>query len=167
MDSFKFEHNLHFTEERYVSLFGAFRKKTRPLRIAALGMLGLACLFSPYTLVIGVFVLFFSIFGIFILRWIPKSAVHVYRNSPYLHDPLTYGVDHRCLWLVGPLIEARVPWAAATVWARRDGWLRITAVGAPLFWFPIDELKRAGVYEPVMKLCKQHAAQFNAHSGNK
>jgi len=162
MDTFRFEHAFRFTEKRYVEVFGVFRKKTKPLRIALVGAAGVACLFSPYTLLLGIVLLAVSIFGGFIVPLIPRSAAHVYRNSPYLHDTLTYGVDDRGLWLAGPLIEVRVPWETARVWDERDGWLRISATGTPHFWFPVAALQEAGVYEPVMALCRRHAARFNA-----
>jgi len=162
MDPFTFEHSFRFTEERFVELCGVFRKKTRPLRVAAAGAAGLACLFSPYTLVAGILLLGLAVFGTFLLRWIPKSAVHGYRNTPYLQDELTYGIDDRGLWLAGPPIEARVPWKAARVWDRREGWLRISAPGAPWFWFPVAALKEAGLYNRVMERGKQHAVRFNS-----
>lgn len=123
---------------------------------------GVACLFSPYTLLVGIVLLALSVFGTFLLPLIPRSAAHAYRNTPYLHDALTYGVDDRGPWLAGPLLEARVPWAAAYLWDARDGWLRISAHGAPHFWFPVAALKEVGVHEPVMALCKRHAVRFNS-----
>lgn len=162
MTTFRFEHAFRFTEERYVELFGMFRKRTRPLRIAVFGAAGVACLFSPYTLFAGILLLVLAIFGTVLVRLIPKSAAHVYRNTPYIRDTLTYGVDDRGLWVTGPLIETRVRWEAAEIWDERDGWLRISATGAPWFWFPVAKLKDAGVYEPVMELCRLHAVRFNS-----
>ncbi len=162
MMPFRFEHAFRFTEKRYVELFGIFRKKTRPLRVAVFGAVGVACLFSPYTLAAGIVILAFSVLGTVLLRHVPKAAAHAYRNTPYIRDALTYGVDERGLWLAGPLIESRVPWEAAEVWDERAGWLHITATGAPRFWFPVATLKDAGVYEPMMELCRLHAVRFNS-----
>jgi hypothetical protein len=162
MMPFRFEHAFRFTEERYVELRGTGRKKTKPLRIALFGAAGVACLFSAYTLVAGILMLAFSVFGTFLVRLVPGSTAHVYRNTPYLHDTLTYGVDERGLWLAGPLIETRMPWEAAHLWDERDGWLLVSAKGAPPFWFPVAKLKDAGVYESVMELCSLHAARFNS-----
>lgn len=162
MMPFTFEHDFRFTEKRYVELFGVFRKKTKPLRIALVGALGVACLFSPYTLVVGIVILAVSALMLFLASRIPGSAAYAFRDSPYLHDTLTYGVDDRNLWLAGPLIEARVPWEAADVWDERGGWLRISATGVPRFWFPVAKLKDAGVYERVMELCRLHAVRFNS-----
>jgi hypothetical protein len=162
MDPFRFEHSFRFTEKRYVELWGVFRKKTRPLRVALVGAAGVACLFSPYTVVAGIVILAFSALMLFLPSRMTGTMAHAYRNSPYLHDTLTYGVNDRCLWLAGPLIEARVPWRAAHIWDERDGWLRISATGVPNFWFPVAKLKDAGVYEPVMALCRLHAVRFNS-----
>ena len=162
MKTFKFEHAFRFTEKRYVELYGVLGKKNKPLRIAAIGAAGVACLFWSYTFVTGIVILAFLILMLFMPGLMPGAMAHTYRRAAHLHDTLTYGVSDQDLWVTGPQIEARVPWKAAYLWDLRDGWLRISGGGVPNFWFPVAKLKDADIYERVIELCKLYAVRFNS-----
>lgn len=157
-----YEHTWRFTEKRYVALEGEGRLSYRWRRVSIAGLVGVACLFWSYTLLIGIGILLLTTLGGATYRLTGWAARRTYRQLPHLHERTTYGFDDDGVWLSAPSIEARAPWRSLYLWDERSGWLRLNAYGLPAFWFPIAKLKKAGVYEAMMERVEIHAVRFDS-----
>ena len=160
--SFEFEHRFRFSEEDYVRLNRIFSRKSRWLRVLVFSVLGISCLFWTYTLLLGVAILSLMPLLAFLPWIVAGTSAHAYRRSALLREELTYGLSESKLWLKGAQIDLRVPWRLVDVWDEREGWLRLSPAGVPSLWFPVSELKAAGVYEQVIQLCERHSLRFNS-----
>jgi hypothetical protein len=161
-ETFSFEHTFRFTEDLYISLNSTLKRKSRPVRLLLVTVAGVACLFWSYTLLLGVALLIMVGMAIFLPSRIPATAANTYRNTAYLHDELTYGVNGKELWIRGPRLNIEVSWENVAVWDDRAGWLKISANHTPSIWFPTDKLREANVYDNIIDLCKRHGVKFGS-----
>ena len=162
MEPFSFEHTLQFTEDLYVRLNSLFLRKTRLARLLLVTVAGILCLFWPYTILLGIVLLFMTGLMIFLSGRIPNTVANNFRTMNYLHDELTYGVSENTLWIKSPRLSIDVKWELAAVWDEREGWLKISPHYTPNIWLPTDKLREAGIYDNIIELCKKHAVKFGS-----
>jgi hypothetical protein len=112
VDAFRFEHTCELSEDEYVALLGllASDKRSRWLRRVGILAVGIACLFFPYTFLLGVAILTLAVIAVVAPRYLPGTAARVYGEMLYLHEPVTYGVDHERLWARAGGLSAEVTW---------------------------------------------------------
>lgn len=159
---FVYTRSRSFTREEYVYLAGLFSRKSKPLRLSIAGVIGIVCLFSPYTIVIGVATLLLVSIAFFLGKKSAETINRWFANSKFLQGEVTYEVNDRDLRISCDRLDIRVDWAMAAVWAEKDGWLKISCEATPNLYFEIEDLKKAVVYEHVINLCKHHAVRFNS-----
>jgi hypothetical protein len=130
----------------------------RRLSIVAIG---LACLFSPYTILMGVIILTLAVVAAFLPHFIPGTAASNFGKFRYLDGPVTYGADEDCVWVRTPDFWAKAAWRHVTVWRERKGWLILQGNGLPPVLLPLAALKTQRVYDEVKSLAQQHAVEWN------
>lgn len=99
MEEFKFEHSHKFTEQEYVDLMSLFAKKTRPFRLTIISVVGIACLFWSYTLIIGIILILIAMLIPILRRALPGTATNNYKKIPVLKAENLYGIDEKELWI--------------------------------------------------------------------
>ncbi len=164
MEQFRFENTVELTEEQYVAIHSVFPKKPWfvYLRLIVLITVGVVCLFSSYTLLLGVALLGFAATAVFLPKMIiPGGTRHIFRGHKFLKYPLTYGVSDQRLWIKGTLIDASVHWTMLVVWREVEGWLILSPSGIPPLYFSISRLKEEGVYDRVRGMAKSHGQEYN------
>ncbi|MBC2606294.1 DUF308 domain-containing protein [Pelagicoccus albus] len=159
---FRYTHSHTFTREEYVYLTGLFSRKSKPLRLTLAILIGVVCLLSPYTIVIGVAILLLVGLAFFLGKKSAGTFNRWFTNSKFLQGEVTYEVNDRDLRISCDKLDIRVDWAMASVWEEKDGWLRISCEATPNLYFRIEELKKAEVYEHVIDLCNHYAVRFNS-----
>jgi len=164
LDNFRFEHTLHLSEAEYVALEStlAHDSGTRWGRRVGLGVVGLALLTWPYTLLLGAAILVLLTISIVMPRYFPFATAQEYRQSRYLQQPLTYGVSSQALWIRGAAFAAEAGWNHLVVWQVKDKWLVLSASGLPRILLPVAELRAAGVYDRVIGLAREYAVEFDS-----
>ncbi len=162
MESFIFEHIHKFTEKEHVDLMRVFAKKTRLKRILIGLFIGIACLFWSYTLTVGLIIILIIVLIPVLVRTLPGTAANNYKKIAVLRAENLYGANEKELWLRNSNATVKISWKLVSVWDEQEGWLRISSSTFPTFWFPIHELKKIGVYQNFINLCRANAVKFNS-----
>lgn len=166
MDAFAFEHTHRLTETEYVQVMTIFSRKPRPRvrRATLIVLLGVVCLFSHYTLLLGVLILLVSAFGMVVPHTFKGTAANTFRESKYLRDEMTYGVSERGVWMRGPHHSAWAGWKMLGAWRIRGDWLMLPCSGIPCVFLPVSELQAAGLFEQVMALVRTHGTAYDGEA---
>jgi hypothetical protein len=151
--AFSFSWNVRFNEQQYVDLH---RSLSSELPFGRRALLGVALLFSKYTMLIGILCLCLTVFGRFMSRFFPGVSTNSYREMPFVRHKTTYLVNEQGLTVKSRGRKIFVRWSGIGTWQQKNGWL---SVGLP--WFPqclfrISDLKQAGVYDQVVARCRTH-----------
>ena len=160
MNELRFENTLQLTESEYVAAWGTVRIR-RKVRFVAFVAVGIACLFTPYTLLLGLLILGLAVLGLFIPIIVPGGARHRFRELKYLHEALTYGVSEQKLWVKGANIDTSVTWSMLYNWREVGDWLVLAPYAIPPVVLSLARLKEEGVYGRVRALAAAHAPEFN------
>lgn len=163
MNTFTFEHTHKFTEKEYVELMRLLSKSNKFLRRAVVLLIGIACLFWVYTFLFGVLLILCIILIPILIRTIPGAAANSYKKMYILRAENLYGVNEKELWMKNNKAFSKISWKLISLWDERTGWLRIVSETNQNFWFPISELKNAGVYQNVIELCKANAKRYDSN----
>jgi len=163
MEPFKFENTVTITESEYVAIWSVLPKKPwfRYVRLIAIIAVGVLCLFSKYTLLIGLLLLGVAATAVFVPKIMPSSNRSIFRRHVYLRDPLTYGASDQKMWVRGARIDASVQWSMLVTWREIEGWLLLSPSGIPPVYLSLARLKEEGLYDRVSDLAKRHAPEFN------
>jgi hypothetical protein len=164
MNPFQFEHTYRLSEAEYTAVHSALlglRPWRRTFRRLGIALLGIACLFWAYTLLLGVTILALTALFLTIPHFLPGTTARVYREVAYLHDAITYGVSDEAVWLQGSDFSIRAGWRHVTVWLETGPWLVLRLQTMPSIYLPVADLRARGVYDSVMELARTHATQFN------
>jgi len=111
-------------------------------------------------LILGIALLVAAVFSLFAPYLLPAGAAATYRESPHLHQELTYGVGDRELSVVGADLCCQCGWQNLKVWQERDGWLILSPNGMPQLFLSVRQLRDAGVYDDVLTLARQHGTKY-------
>lgn len=163
MEQFRFENTVTLTEEQYVAIWSVLPKKPwfKYIRVIVIITIGVLCLFSRYTLLIGLGLLGTAAFAVLLPKMImPGGSRRIFRGHKYLQYPLTYGVSDQRLWIKGTLIDASVHWTMLVVWREAEGWLILSPSGIPPLYFSLSRLKQEGLYDRVRFMAKAHGQQY-------
>ena len=161
MANFEFSEILTISESDYVREFAPVRTKRRAFRWALFTIIGIALLFSDYTIVLGALIIVFSVTGLAIPQILPRSASKAYQVLTYLHDPATFSVTDRDLSVESPKLSFRCDWSIVEGWRKREDLLQISPKVLPGLYFKISSLEEAGVYDQVIEMCQQHGRNFD------
>lgn len=158
--SFTFEHSHRFTEKEYVELvalpFVGWRSHL--VRRAPIVAVAVACLFWPYTMLLGVVVLALFALGMWAPRMIPETTARMFHESKLLGHTLVYGVSESEMWVHGPGYSARAGWPHLRSWSVRGEWLVLRCADLPPVYLPTSSLSAAGLRARVTTLARAHAA---------
>ena len=161
---FNFEHTYQISQAEYVGLWGLLDPAS-PARLAwriGIVVVGLACLWSPYTVASGVIILAAAAVATFIPRFFPGAVARNYEEFLYLDGPVTYGADDTYVWVRTSDFSAKPAWRHVTVWRERNGWLILQGNGFPAVLLPIEALKAQSIYDRVKSLAEKHALEWNS-----
>ena len=159
---FTYEHTHKLSEAEYVGIWSPLNR-SRPWAYARRIVIvvgAVACLFSPYTLLLGVAVLALAGVMLFMPHVIPGTTARMFREVRYLNGPVSYGVNDDSVWVRTSDFLAKVSWHHVTVWREREGWLVLQGKGFPAVLLPIASLRAAEAYEQVKELAERHAQEF-------
>jgi hypothetical protein len=161
---FRFEHTHRLSQAEVTELFSPLPQDPVRRWINRLGLtaLGVACLFSSYTVLIGIALLGLGAFVLVAPRFVPFTAKRTYRKLLYLHDPLTYGMNQQRLWIRGPDLQADAAWRHLATWSETRQWFVLSVNHLPKLYFPLAALRDAGVYDDVRACAGAHAPEFNS-----
>lgn len=160
---FNFEHTHQLSQAEYVGLWGLLDPAS-PARLVwriSIVAVGLACLWSAYTILLGVIILAVAAVATFMGRFLPGTVARNFEKFRYLHGPVTYGADETYVWLRTPDFWAKPAWRHVTVWRERNGWLILQGNGFPPVLLPIAALKDQGIYDQVKILAQKHGVEWN------
>lgn len=166
MDEFRFENTLKLTESQYVAVWAVIPawRLTRMMRFGLLVAVGVAFLFTTYTLVLGVILLGLAVVALLVPGIVPVGARSNFRQHKYLRDALTYGVSDQKLWVGGARIDASVPWSMLVTWRETEGWLVLSTSGIPPVYLSLARLREEGLYGRVRALSASNAPEYNTSS---
>ena len=161
---FSVEHTHQLSQSEYVAIWALsnpapLAKRARRLIVIVAGC---ACLFWPYTMLLGVAILALGALGVLAPHFYPGTAARNFHEFRYLDGPVTYGADEVSVWVRTPDYSARAAWRHVTVWRERNGWLILQGNGFPPVLLPIAELKAQNSYERVKSLVQLHALEWNS-----
>jgi hypothetical protein len=161
---FSFEHIHQLSQSEYVAIWALTDPAPTARRARQLVVIiaGVACLFWPYTMLLGVAILALGAVGIFAPQFFPGTAARNFHEFRYLDGPVTYGADEEGVWARTPDFSAKAAWRHVTVWRERNGWLILQGNGFPPVLLPIARLKAQTAYERVKSLVQQHAVEWNS-----
>jgi len=164
MQDFSFENTVKLTESEYLDVWALAPARTLPglIRRAALAVVGVIFLFSPYTLLLGIVVLILNALHLFAPKLSPAGASSAFHQHKYLRDALTCGVSERRLWVRSARLDASVSWQMLVTWRERGGWLVLSPSGVPPVYLLINRLKEEGLYERVIDLARENANEFKS-----
>jgi len=162
VEPFAYESTREIAEADYRSIHSLSSRRTRRVRLVALGLLGAACLFWSYTLLLGVVLLSLVVIHMFIPRILPAGMKTNYQLNAHLHQRLTFSVSDQVLRVSAPDFEFSSSWPNVYIWHERDGWLRVSPHGMQDLYFTVAELEAAGVYERILELCRKHGREFES-----
>lgn len=163
MNTFFFEHAHRFGEQEYSELTALLstRREHKYARRVAIFLVAVLCLFSAYTMLLGMVLLL----GIALAIWVPhtfkETGARRHRESRLLSSTLTYGASECALWVHGPGYSAQAAWKFLGHWRIRENWLILPCEGIPTVYLPIAALRAAGVYDQVMGLVRAHGKPFD------
>ena len=167
MDEFKFENTLTLTESQYVAVWSVLspRKSSKIIRLTALAALGIAFLFTTYTLILGVILLGLIVFSVLLPgKILLAGARSSFRQHKYLRDPLTYGASENKLWVKSARIDASVPWSMLVTWRETEDWLVLSPSGIPPLYLSLARLRKEGLYGRVRALAASSAPEYGTSS---
>lgn len=161
---FRFEHTITFTEAEYVHLrrIGPLMSRRGRVKFALALLVGLGLIAFHWTAPLGGFLVLTMVGFSLLMRFGPKFGRDEYRGSAYLRGPITYGVAGWGVWLEAGPLRAESAWAGVQTWHSRDGMLMLAASGMPPVYLPEAKLRDAGLYDRVMALAREHAAEYDS-----
>jgi hypothetical protein len=162
-EKFEFSNTLQFDQQQYVELNGVSRGEKQPYLVAGFAVVGVLMLFWSFTLLLGIFILTITGLVAFAPHKLRGTDAWHYRVRPLYQQAILYGVSDQGLRFETDGAEAEIVWAKTTVWEERDDLLRISPTNFPNCWFPIPELKRAGVHDQVMDKCRRYGRQYKGY----
>ncbi len=167
MEPFSYSHELAISYKAYTQIWNmklGKRKTSGSLRWAVklgiLLLLAIACLFWAYTFLLGICLLVLFLIALFFPRLLPKGLRSTYFTNPFLQNEMTYAVDNDGLYVKGADIQAQCAWSLLGTWQIRGDWLILQPQGIPTLYFSRAALRRGGIYETVMALCKEHGHEY-------
>jgi hypothetical protein len=158
---FTFEHTFTIKEGDFRQLWQVMNPRRHPLVRLALGVVGVVCLLSSWTFVLGIVILLILVLRMAVPSFLDFGYAAQFKTSPHLHGPVTYGVSDSALWVSGESFEARCRWTNLMMWRIRKDWLVLAPSGMTCLYFSVSQLKEADVLEPVMALARAHATYHN------
>ena len=162
--AFSFQHQLTLSEDQYVSIWRSAKSSRRWRMLASSSAsavaIGALSFLSKYTIALGLAIACFFLF-LGILGFLPPPMLRkTYRGFSYLKHPVTYSLDKKGISVEGNGIQAKAAWQHLSTWQITGDWLVLKFKCTPTAFFPVDQLKEAGIFEPVMSLAKQSAPEF-------
>jgi hypothetical protein len=150
----------------YVQVATAFSRKRRlrVRRVAGVLLIGIACLFSRYTILLSVQILVVSGFAMLVPHLFKGTATNEFRESNYLRDEMTYGVSERGLWVRDPNHSGWASWKMLGAWRIRGDWLALGCSGITSVFLPVSELQAAGIFEQVMARVRTHGTAYDGEA---
>jgi hypothetical protein len=166
---FTFEHTYQLTEAEYVAIWALNSQRPRPRWARRIGasLVGVACLFHPYTMLLGLALLGLMTLVIFMPHIFSGTAARTFRQFRYLDEPVVYGVDANLMWVQTSDFHTRASWRHLTVWREREGWLILQGNGFPAVLLPIATLRARGLYEAVKQKAQQHGVEFGSRAAQR
>lgn len=152
-ETFRFSWTVKFDEQQFIDLF---RSMARQPRFAKRTLVGLALLFSQYTMLIGILILILTAFGAFMTRFFPGVAANIYREVPCTGHKTTYFVDEQGLEVKSRGRKIVVRWRGIGGWQQKNGWLSVGLPGFSECLFRVSDLKQAGIYDQVLVKCQTY-----------
>lgn len=153
-----FEYTNRFDEATYRDIWSG--KTKRWIRFGIAFVSGFIMLFWSYTLFLGILILLLCFLKLISPQIVTKGLYHNFHGHKFLHQPLTYGVNHERLWVRGATLDASATWPLLVTWQITRGWLVLTTSGIPQLYFPVSKLEEAGVFEEIMELAEKHGTEF-------
>ena len=161
MNELRFENTVKLTEEEYLALWGILPARPLSRKFVAIVAVGLVCLFTPYTLLLGIVILGLAVLALLVPGIVPFGVRSTFRQHKYLQDALTYGVSEHKLWVKGTKIDASVPWSMLVTWREKDDWLVLSPSGIPPVYLSLARLREEGLYGRVRALAASNAPEYN------
>jgi hypothetical protein len=147
-----FEREITLSEDEYVRIYSVASRRARSIPFIALLMAGVASLFFPYTVGLGVVLLVAALLAPLFSSLVPVGAGSTYRRSPHLSAPMRCGVTSEELWVQGETHRYTSRWSNLAVWRETPEWIILSAHGMAPVFLRIADLRNAGAYEAVVSL---------------
>jgi len=149
------------SEAQYAELTRVFARVRRPWRLAIVAALGVICLFSTWTFLLGCCLLVLVTLNL-LLPAFPKGPTRrAYEQLTDLRGPVKYAVSTEGLSFSGTWTNASCGWPNLVQWRLLDEWLILFPAAMPLIFFRVSDLEEAGIFESVMGLAKKHGVNYN------
>ena len=163
MNEFKFENTLTLTESQYVAIWALLPsvRSSGVIRVVALALVGIAFLFTTYTLLLGVILLSMIVISLLLPgKILPVGARSSFRQHKYLRDAMTYGVSEQRLWVKSARIEASVSWPMLVTWRETEDYLVLSPSGIPPLYLSLAGLREEGLYGRVRAIAASNAPEY-------
>jgi hypothetical protein len=125
------------------------------------GVLGALLLFWKFTISLGAGIL---AMGTFLWAMRERSRA-IHERYQALREPATHvhvGATESRYWIRGDDFAAEAAWERVINAIEHDGMLIVQGWNMPRVYFPVDELRRAGVYDAVHAIVDKRSVAYRA-----
>ena len=161
-ERFQFSTAVNLSEQQFVALNRLTSRTSWRLYMSGTVIVASLMLLDTFTFLLGVGLFIIPALAIFAPHKLPVSQEAEYRKSPYFRQLPVLGVSDEGMLFRTEQVDAEIVWRKPFVWEIHDGWLRISPPGFPACWFPVSDLKQAGVFDQVMKKCRKFGVEYDS-----
>jgi len=155
--AFEYSYTHQFTENEYIAISTSYTFSSRLLLPALVGAIGILLLFSAYTLILGIVCLAFVPLKLFLPKLAERGLHNDFMKRKIFRQPITYTLTDSELKIQSDGIDGRSSWSHLVSWREYAGWFILKVSGIGTLYFPIVNLKNAGIYDLVVQIAKKHA----------
>jgi hypothetical protein len=163
MQPFHFEHTRQFSEQEYIAVVATgISLRARPLKLVVIALVGIACLFWSYTMLLGLAVLVLVWWGSYGHVLFARGIGQRYRRMTFLRTAVAYGADQDGFWLHAAECQARHAWTQLHACRFSDEWVVLVPTAGADILLPVAGLKAARAYRPLLDTVARQGVTPNA-----
>jgi len=159
---FEYSYTHQLTEDEYITIVNSYSFVSNIFRVVGFAIVGIACLFSWYTFILGVIILVSIIIKIFLPKLVQRGLQNDYQKRRILKQPISYSVTDSELRLSSDGISYESSWNHLVSWKEQAGWLILKPSGVDALYFRVSDMKKAGIYDSVIEHAEKYSGKYRS-----